>query len=129
MNVTVTGQKASDGSLSWTVNGAPAGKSELNFGHGTGSQLIHFILDDQTGEGLQFDQADPFWAAKDLGGGCPPSSSSCDQTVVQSCNGKQLVVRNENSGAACTVHYQLNLVDTQNNAVGVDPIIKNGGSG
>jgi hypothetical protein len=78
--------------------------------------------------GFQFDQSDPFWAAKDLPG-CPAQGSSCDQTTVQSCNGKQLLVRNENSGAACTVQYQLNMLDGQNNAVPVDPIIKNGGSG
>ena len=129
MNVTVTATKASDGSLDWAIDGSPPGKSELHFPPGTGAQLIHFILDDQTGRGLQFDQGDPFWAAKDLGGGCPTSSSQCDQTNVQSCNGKQLVVHNENSGPACTVNYQLNLVDAANNGVAVDPIIKNGGSG
>ena len=128
MNVTVTGQEGADGSLIWTINGDPPGKSELSFPKNSGSQLIHYVLDDQTNRGFEFHQTDPFWAAKDLGA-CPPSGSSCDQTTVQSCNGKQLVVHNKNSGAACTVNYQLNLVDAESNAVEVDPIIKNGGSG
>ena len=129
MNVIVTGQKGADGSLTWTIDGNPPGNSEIRFEKGSGPQVIHFMLDDQTGMGLQFDPSGAFWAAKDLPGGCPPSGSSCDQTTVQACNNKQLVVRNENSGPACTVHYQLNLLDSENNSVGVDPIIKNGGSG
>jgi hypothetical protein len=128
MNVSVTARQASDGSIDWEIDGKKPEKSELEFKAKSGSDLIHFMLDDQTGRDLRFHPTDAFWAEKDLGGGCPAAGSSCDQTRIQSCNDTELVVHNDNSGAACTVHYQLNLLDKENSAIGVDPIIKNGGS-
>jgi hypothetical protein len=127
MNVSVTAKTASDGSIDWEIDGKKPGNSELAFPPKSGSQLIHFMLDDQTGRGLRFHPTDAFWAEKDSGG-CPAQGSSCDQTKVQSSNAGNLVVHNDNSGPACTIHYQLNLLDKENASIAVDPVIKNGGS-
>jgi hypothetical protein len=127
VNVNVTA-KGSDGPVDWEIDGKKAANSTIEFKPKTGPQVIHFMLDDQTGRDLRFDQSDSFWADKNLAAGCPSAGASCDQTTVLSCNDKQLVVRNENSGEPCTVHYQLNFVDAQGNREGADPIIKNGGS-
>jgi hypothetical protein len=129
VNVTVTAKGGSNGSVDWEIDGTKAANSKIEFKPKTGPQVMRFVLDDRTGRKLAFDQSDAFWAEKDLGGGCPSAGSSCDQTSILSCNGKQLVVQNENSGDPCTIHYQLNFIDGEGNREEADPIIKNGGSG
>ena len=129
MNINLRANGSSDGPVEWTIDDTHPTQSVIEFARNAGPQVLHFILDDQTGRDFHFDRSGPFWADKNLSGGCPSAGSICDQTSVLSCNDGQLVIRNENSGDACTVHYQLNLLDRAGNPEGVDPIIKNGGSG
>lgn len=128
MNISVTAQGSSTGPINWLINGSNAEHSVINFPAKTGPHVLHFVLDDQTGRGLRFDQSGAFWADKNLSSGCPSSGSTCDQTRVLSCTDDQLTVQNQNVGDPCTVHYQLNLLDSAGNAEGVDPIFANGGS-
>lgn len=128
MNVSVTASGGSNGRVDWLIDGTDPAHSVIDFPAKTGPHVIHFMLDDQTGRGLKFDPSGAFWADKNLAGGCPSAGSNCDQTSILSCTDKQLTVQNTNDGQACTVHYQLNLVDSAGKTEQVDPIFKNGGT-
>ena len=59
VNVTVTA-KGSDGPVDWEIDGKKAANSTIEFKPKTGPQVIHFMLDDQTGRDLRFDQSEFF---------------------------------------------------------------------
>ena len=59
VNVTVTA-KGSDGPVDWEIDGKKAANSTIEFKPKTGPQVIHFMLDDQTGRDLRFDQSELF---------------------------------------------------------------------
>lgn len=129
MDVKVTAKAGSAGSIDWDIDDKKPKESRLDFPPGSGADTIKFTLFDRSGQALRFDCNGPFWAHLSESGQCPPSGARCDQTNVLECSGKHLSVRNENSGAACTIQYQLNFVDGRGNPVPVDPMIKNGGTG
>ena len=127
VNVTVTA-KGSDGPVDWEIDGKKAANSTIEFKPKTGPQVIHFMLDDQTGRDLRFDQWDLSGQTRTLPRAvrrrAPPATRRrCCRATTSSSS-----FAVENSGEPCTVHYQLNFVDAQGNREGADPIIKNGGS-
>jgi hypothetical protein len=129
MDVKVTATASGTGPIEWEIDGKKPHKSQLEFPPRSGPHKVKFKLHDSTGRDLRFDSADPFWAHIDETGQCPQSGAANPQTGVHSCSDRELTIANKNSGDPCTIHYQLNFVDGQGNAVGVDPIFKNGGGG
>ena len=109
-------------------DGRPAKDHKLHVAHGEPAHTIEFKLNDKTGLGLSFDQADPIhvWE-KD---GCPPAGIDTDQIEVVSAESQDLTVLNRNTGHPRTLQYQLNVVTADGKHCPCDPIIKNdGGSG
>lgn len=129
MDVKVTATGGSTGPIDWDIDGKKPKQSSIFFPEGSGAHTVKFKLKDDTGRDLRFDTSQPFWAHVNEAGECPPPGSASGQTEVVQCTDKELTVMNRNSGAACTIPYQLNFVDRSGKAEGVDPDFKNGGGG
>ena len=127
MDVKVKAETVSTGT-SWTIDGKKPQQSVISIGAKTGSHTLDFKLNDQTDRELRFNTSDPIWVHETEDDVCPKAGISTDQVCVASCDNKRLTITDENSGIARTLHYQLNFLDTDGNAVSVDPVIKNGGN-
>lgn len=126
MDVKVRAEPNATG-VEWTIDGKKPKESVIAVGHKSGPTDLDFKLDDQTRLGLRFNVADPIWVLETEEDRCPSGGIATDQISVNSCDPKRLSIANANSGAARTLHYQLNFVDQSGNTVRVDPVIKNGG--
>lgn len=128
MDIKVTASGGASGPIDWDIDGKKPHKASHEFKEKTGPHEIKFKLGDKTGRGLKFDAQQPIWDEKNTTG-CPASQSNSDQIEVQSCSDRELTISNANSGDPCTIHYQLNFVDSEGRPEVVDPEFKNGGGG
>ena len=126
MDVKVVAETGLEG-VRWTIDGKHPRDSVIIAGHKAGPQSLDFKLFDNTQTGLQFNKADPIWVHETDDDQCPGGGIETDQITVSACDGKRLTIANANTGAARTLHYQLNFVASDGTAVNVDPVIKNGG--
>jgi hypothetical protein len=102
------------------------GKIKLPKGQGS---RLEFGLRDNSGLGVRFDAAAPFFVRDGSTGPCPTTVDS-PQCMVDSCDADKLVVIDWNYGNDCDLHYQLNFVRETGAPVNpYDPIIQNGGGG
>lgn len=114
------------GSVQFDVDGVKAQHSRLKLDKGSGAHAINFDLHDQSGRGLQFDQADPIWIDEDAP--CPPTPGiTTDQLSVSECGAGRLSTVNQNSGRARELRYQLNFIAADGSRPKCDPIVDNGG--
>ena len=115
-------------SVEWEYEpGKPAKDHKTHVKQGDPPEKIKFKLDDKTSLDLRFDCAHPIQVWEQAG--CPPKGIQSDQIEVFSCDTGQVTIRDLNTGAPRTLHYQLNVVDKNGNAHPCDPIIENGGGG
>jgi hypothetical protein len=145
--VTVTATKGADGKIGFQGDSPVWNDGDGHFAfhkdhHGMKKHdfhLIEFVLDDQTGEGLQFPSAphDAMFVAKvddPAHPVCPNENTASDYDVIDpmcvSDDGKRLIVRNDNPREE---HYSFTLNFTkageEGSSVCWDPIIKNSNGG
>ncbi len=117
-----------NGAVEWTIDGKKPHHSVIELQNKSGKHGLDFHLIDETRRGFGFVTADPIWVHVNEAGQCPPQGIATDQISVTSCQPKKLSIDDKNSGDPCTLHYQLNFVDSEGNGSAVDPAIKNGGS-
>jgi hypothetical protein len=125
-NIQVRAKQDAAGVIDFEVDGVKAKHARLKFDKGSGSHDIHFQLHDQSGRGLQFNQADPIWIDEDAP--CPPTPGiTTDQLTVTECGSDRLSTINQNSGRARELRYQLNFIAADGSKADCDPIVDNGG--
>ena len=112
----------------WKSNGGKAQDPPIVLKNKSGDWDMAFEFHDATGLGLQFASPadDAMWVKQ--GSGCPSGKGNGGHISFganPTANG--LSVGNDNSGAACDLHFMLRFTDGQKNYE-YDPIIKNGGS-
>ena len=127
MDVKVKATLVAD-NVEWTIDGKKPKQSVLTVAPKSGAVKMDFKLNDHSGRDLRFDTSDPIWILETEQDMCPGPGSTSDQISVAECDNKRLSIVNANSGAARTLHYQLNFVDGDGAPEVVDPIIKNGGN-
>lgn len=114
------------GAVDFDVDGVKAKHARLKLEKGSGAHDINFNLQDQTGQGLMFNQADPIWIDEDAP--CPPTPGiTTDQLAVTECRPDRLSAIDQNSGRARQLRYQLNFVAADGSKADCDPIVDNGG--
>lgn len=114
------------GGFDFEVDGVKAKQARLKLAKDSGPHEIQFQLHDQTGRGLQFNQADPIWVDEDAP--CPPTPGlTTDQLTVATCDAGTLSTVNANSGRARELRYQLNFIAADGSKADCDPIVDNGG--
>lgn len=126
MDIKVNANELADGSIDWGIGGKKPHQSSIRFEKDSGSHKIDFKFVDHTGRRLKFDCSGPIWSHKSETD-CPPAGAKSDQIRVLECSAKKLTIRNENCGDPCTIHYQLNFVDADEQQEEIDPEFKNGG--
>jgi hypothetical protein len=114
------------GMIDFEVDGVKAKHARLKLAKDSGEHRIDFDLQDHSGRGLEFNQADPIWVDEDAP--CPPTAGvTTDQLTIVGCDAKRLSVDNANSGRARELRYQLNFLAADGSKAECDPIVDNGG--
>ena len=120
-----------DGAVVWSgPDGKPAKDHKVAIAHGAPLDQIEIrIKSDKSAKdlGLCIDTSAPFQVAQD-NGQCPPQGINTDQIELVGCDSDSVTISNKNS-YACTLRYQVNVVDKDGNPCPCDPIIQNGGAG
>ena len=125
-NVKVRAMLDEAGAIDFEIDGVKAKHAKMNLDRDSGEHALDFMLQDQTGRGLRFDQRDPIWVGEDCP--CPPPSGvNSDQLTVTGCNSSRLSAVNANSGRERELRYQLNFIADDGFETNCDPIIRNGG--
>jgi hypothetical protein len=125
-NVKVRATLDAAGAIDFEIDGVKAKHAQMKLDKGSGKHELDFMLQDQTGKGLRFDERDPIWVGEDCP--CPPPQGiNSDQMTVVDCNGGRLSTVNANSGRERELRYQLNFVADDGSKADCDPIIRNGG--
>ena len=121
------------GGIVWSIGEKPptkkGEKQKIHFPKNSGEYDVTIELRDNTGRGIVFDPAAPLYVQE--GGQCPPQpgigSSEIPASSVHITPALAFTNLNEKD---CTLIYQLNFVDSNNQAVpALDPVFKNGGGG
>jgi hypothetical protein len=102
--------------------------NKIVFPNGQPTSTIEFRLQGKAAQKLDFDLAGgPIWVQANS---CPtlPSSVPGEITVLSTSTANRLDIQNKNLNAG-DLHYRLNFLDDQGNAVHWDPVIRNGGGG
>lgn len=120
-----------NGTVVWSgPDGKPAKDHKLKIGQGAPLDQIEIrIKSDKSAKdlGLCIDTRGPFQVAQD-NGQCPPQGINTDQIEFVSCDSDSVTISNKNS-TACTLRYQVNVLDKDGNQCPCDPIIQNDGPG
>jgi len=114
------------GSIEWDVDfksPPDPGKVKIELPRGAGPEEIVFHLVPTHGLDVEFNPDDPIWVSR--GDRCPDQRGLDPQISIAGTSARKLRIHNANSGAGCTLHYQLNFLG----ADPCDPIIINGGGG
>lgn len=127
MDVKVTAEQVC-GQVEWTINGKKPKKSVIELPKGSGRHTLDFHLVDRTDLGLRFAE-DAIWVHENAQGECPGAGINSCQIQVASLKPRKLSIWNENSGAPCSLQYQLNFVSECGDRFDLDPTIRNGGGG
>ncbi len=128
MDVKVKAEKASDGSIAWTIDGKKPKDSVIDLATKAPPTEMDFKLKDDTREGLRFNCARPFDVHESATGDCPPDGIHTREIEILECSKHKLKILDRNINE-CTLHYRLNFVDSAGRNHDVDPEIRNGGGG
>jgi len=125
-NVKVRATLDESGAIDFEIDGVKAKHAQMKLDKGSGEHALDFMLLDQTGRDLRFNEKDPIWVGEDCP--CPPPQGiNSDQIRVVDCRAGRLSTVNANNGRERELRYQLNFVAGDGSAADCDPIIRNGG--
>lgn len=112
-------------------DGKPAKDHKTKIDEGAAPEEIEIkIKSDESVKdlGLKIHSVTPINVALD-DGNCPANGINSTQIQLVSSDDDRVTIKDLNTGDACTLRYQVNVVDKDQNPHPCDPIIQNGGGG